>query len=294
MLVDFWKIVVLAVIQGAAELLPVSSSAHVILAEKLMDLDPSSPDMTFLLVMLHTGTMVAVLVYYWRRWRALLFTPAGADPSRPSLARFLSAIILATAVTGVLSLGLKAVIEKVIQERWLGHKEGRLEELFHNLPLIGTALLAAGAMILAAGYFEGRRESRPLTWPTALLVGLIQGLSLPFRGFSRSGVTISMGLFRGLPRHLSEEFSFALAVVLTPPVIAYSAYGLWKKHQWPTGDKLRELLTPGLVGMALSCAAGLAALRLLSALLDRGRWWYFGVYCVLAAGVMYAAALAGW
>src|SRR5690349_5250629 len=100
MLVDFWKIVVLAVIQGAAELLPVSSSAHVILAEKLMDLDPSSPDMTFLLVMLHTGTMVAVLVHYWRRWRALLFASPGADPARPPLSRFIVMVLLATAVTG--------------------------------------------------------------------------------------------------------------------------------------------------------------------------------------------------
>jgi undecaprenyl-diphosphatase len=291
---DLWKIVVLAVIQGAAELLPVSSSAHVILAEKLMGLDPSSPEMTFLLVMLHTGTMVAVLVYYWRRWRDLLFRPVSLGAARPSLPRFVLALVLATAVTGVLGLGLKYLIEKVILERWLHEEEGRVESLFRSLPLVGAALFAAGVIILAAGFVEGRVREQSLTWPTALWVGLLQGLSLPFRGFSRSGVTISVGLFRGLPRHLSEEFSFALAVVLTPAVVAYSAYGLWKKHEWPTGDRLQELLTPGLIGMALSCLAGLAALRLLSAVLDRGRWWTFGVYCVLAAGVVYAAALAGW
>src|SRR5262249_30259744 len=79
-MLEWWQIFVLAVIQGAAELLPVSSSAHVILAEKLMGLDPSSPEMTFLLVMLHTGTMFAVLVYYWRRWRAMVVSPAGDWP----------------------------------------------------------------------------------------------------------------------------------------------------------------------------------------------------------------------
>ena len=63
------KILILAVIQGAAELLPVSSSAHVIVAEKLMGLDPVSPEMTLLLVMLHTGTMFAVIVYFWKAWR---------------------------------------------------------------------------------------------------------------------------------------------------------------------------------------------------------------------------------
>jgi undecaprenyl-diphosphatase len=116
---------------------------------------------------------------------------------------------------------------------------------------------------------------------------------LPFRGFSRSGVTISMGMLRGVSRHLSEEFSFALAVVLTPPVVAYSAWGLLKKNQWPTGEQLHRLLTPGLIGMGLSCLAGLIALRLLSAMLDKGRWKYFGFYCIAAALVMYLVAFLG-
>ena len=67
------KILILAIVQGAAELLPVSSSAHVIVAEKLMGLDPVSPEMTLLLVMLHTGTMFAVIVYFWKAWKAKLF-----------------------------------------------------------------------------------------------------------------------------------------------------------------------------------------------------------------------------
>src|SRR5487761_1722499 len=99
-------IVILAAIQGAAELLPVSSSAHVIVAEKLMGLDPSAPEMTFLLVMLHTGTMFAVLAYFWNRWKKLLQEGHG----------FLRAVLGATAVTGIVGLGLKVLIEKVILE----------------------------------------------------------------------------------------------------------------------------------------------------------------------------------
>ena len=68
------QILVLAIIQGAAELLPVSSSAHVIVAEKLMGLDPTAPEMTLLLVMLHTGTMFAVLVYFWKAWKQSFFS----------------------------------------------------------------------------------------------------------------------------------------------------------------------------------------------------------------------------
>src|SRR5205085_4002190 len=70
-MVFYAKVLVLALIQGAAELLPVSSSAHVILAEKLMKLDPGSPAMVFLLIMLHTGTMFAAVVYFWSGWKAL-------------------------------------------------------------------------------------------------------------------------------------------------------------------------------------------------------------------------------
>jgi undecaprenyl-diphosphatase len=73
MTANLWQILVLGLVQGAAELLPVSSSAHVIVAEKLMRLNPSSPEMTFLLVMLHTGTMFAVIVYFWKSWRVSYF-----------------------------------------------------------------------------------------------------------------------------------------------------------------------------------------------------------------------------
>src|SRR5579863_10677320 len=94
------KIIILAIVQGLAELLPVSSSAHVVVAKKLMGLDPSSPPMTLLLVMLHTGTMAAVIVYFWRQWRSTYFR---------NMAVFKEVavkIILATALTGVIGEAL--------------------------------------------------------------------------------------------------------------------------------------------------------------------------------------------
>ena len=80
------KVIILAIVQGLAELLPVSSSAHVIVAEKLMGLDPSDPAMTLLLVMLHTGTMFAVIVYFWRQWNDTFFKEyCGLQASSPYL-----------------------------------------------------------------------------------------------------------------------------------------------------------------------------------------------------------------
>ena len=72
------QVIVLAIVQGLAELLPVSSSAHVVVAEKLMGLDPSSPQMTLLLVMLHTGTMFAVIAYFWKTWKSAYFSSIDA------------------------------------------------------------------------------------------------------------------------------------------------------------------------------------------------------------------------
>src|SRR5258708_27812630 len=107
MTANFFQILVLGLVQGAAELLPVSSSAHVIVAEKLMGLDPSSPEMTFLLVMLHTGTMFAVIVYFWNSW----LDHYCSDASR--LSNTVKNIAAATIVTFILGFALKVVIEKV-------------------------------------------------------------------------------------------------------------------------------------------------------------------------------------
>ncbi|HYV37243.1 MAG TPA: undecaprenyl-diphosphate phosphatase [Gemmataceae bacterium] len=279
------KVLVLALIQGAAELLPVSSSAHVILAQKLMDLDPSSPSMVFLLIMLHTGTMFAAIVYFWSGWKALLWPP---EP-RPGTGRqFVVMIVIATAVTGVLGLGLQFLIERVVLERMLGHPQGEVEQLFKSLPLIGAALTAAGLLILASSRFD-RADGRFLTTGVAVVVGLVQGLCLPFRGFSRSGATISVGLMCGLQRKFAEEFSFALAVVLTPPLIVRQTWKLLKSPE-AADAALFDLVLPGLVGMVLSFLSGLAALRLLSAVLEGGRWSFFGVYCLVFAGVVFFAA----
>jgi undecaprenyl-diphosphatase len=311
------KVVILALIQGAAELLPVSSSAHVILAQKLMDLDPSKPDMVFLLIMLHTGTMFAAIVYFWSGWKAILFAPSKADrgpdlaraalqpdgaapegekgvnevpPSTISGRRFLSMIVLATAATGVLGLGLQFLIERIVLEHMLGRAHGEVEELFKSLPLIGAALTAAGLLILASSRCQW--TGGVLSARTALIIGLVQGLCLPFRGFSRSGATISTALACGVPRRFAEEFSFALAVVLTPPIIVRQTWKLLDSRE-AAGAHLLDLLLPGLVGMVLAFLSGLAALRLLSAVLEGGHWAFFGVYCLAFAGVMFVAAWCG-
>jgi undecaprenyl-diphosphatase len=272
------QIIILAVIQGAAELLPISSSAHVIVAERLMGLDPSTPEMSFLLVMLHTGTMFAVLIYFWSRWKYQL--------------KDLKAMIVATLCTGTVGLGLQQIIERVFLR---GQDHAEIEQLFRNLPLIAVSLLAVGTLIIVAGTREEKRnESRDISLKHGALIGIVQGICLPFRGFSRSGATISTGLLLRVMRNRAEEFSFALAVILTPPVIAREAYRLIKLY--PSAHAVQaaafHLFAPGLLGMCFSFVAGLAALRWLSAWLEEGRWKYFGYYCLIAALVVFIIHLA--
>src|SRR6516164_5740209 len=122
---DFYaKVLLLSLIQGAAELLPVSSSAHVILAAKLMGMEEMDrPSQVFLLIMLHTGTMFATIVYFWSAWKRALFTK---ETSPSSGKRFLVMIVLATAVTGFLGLGLQYLIERVVLEGLLHHPKGEV------------------------------------------------------------------------------------------------------------------------------------------------------------------------
>src|SRR6266700_3340301 len=102
------KVIILALVQGLAELLPVSSSAHVVVAEKLMGLVPSAPQMTLLLVMLHTGTMFAVIAYFWKTWQQSYFASSAV------FRQFAVRVIWATVLTGLIGEGLKKLLEHTL------------------------------------------------------------------------------------------------------------------------------------------------------------------------------------
>ena len=274
------QILILAIIQGLAELLPVSSSAHVIMAEKFMGLDPSSPEMTLLLVMLHTGTMFAAIVYFWNSWKRTYFS--SMNEFRLNV-RFLA---MATVLTGIVGFGLMHFIKHVFAAN---PSEFEIEHLFGNAPLMACALAAAGLMIIASSRIREQPHGQ-LSMGKAMLIGAVQGLCLPFRGFSRSGATISTGLMTGVARRKAEEFSFALAVVLTPAVVvkeALRAYQAQAAAAISHADMLTHLVLPSLFGMLFSFLAGLVALRWLSRWLEQDRWHFFGGYCLVAAGIVY-------
>ncbi len=292
---NLFQIIILAVVQGLAELLPVSSSAHVVVAEKLMHLDPSAPQMTLLLVMLHTGTMFAVIAYFWKTWVNTYFSSADA------FKRFAIRVVWATLLTGVIGFGLQKVIEKTM---FAGQPKAEIEQLFGRLDLVAPALAAAGLLILIAGLIERRQIAPPVresitgnfgsgsvTMGQAGWMGFVQGLALPFRGFSRSGTTISTGMLTGATKERAERFSFALAVVLTPPVVAREGLRLMKdahaRAALGTPVDLKAGLMYSFLGAFFAFLAGLVALRWLSSWLESGKWYLFGIYCLLASAVVF-------
>jgi undecaprenyl-diphosphatase len=290
------KVIILAIVQGMAELLPVSSSAHVVVAEKLMGLDPSSPQMTLLLVMLHTGTMFAVIVYFWNQWKKTYFSSGDA------FKRFLVRLIWASALTAIIGGAIKLGIEKTM---FKGLPKAEIEDLFGRLDLIAPALAAGGLLILLAGLMEKRRMGAhpnvygdSVTMRQAGWMGAVQGLCLPFRGFSRSGATISTGMLTGASKERAERFSFALAVVLTPPAVGREVLRLVKASHEATAAgapiDLHGSMMTGLLGALFAFLAGLVALRWLSSWLEEGRWYLFGIYCLVASVVVFGLYRAGY
>jgi undecaprenyl-diphosphatase len=280
-----FNILILAIVQGLAELLPVSSSAHVVVTEKLLGLDPSSPPMTLLLVMLHTGTMFAVIVYFWRQWRDAYFQSIAA------FKKFAEFVVLATAITGLIGEAIIKVIEKTF---FRGVAHAQIEDLFSHLELVGPALALVGILILTAGIAEKRKligsltKTKDLNAREAGIIGAVQGLCLPFRGFSRSGATISAGMLLGVAKPRAEMFSFALAVVLTPVVVAREVMRVVHAEHENGTATFATVVFPSLLGAVFAFLAGLIALKWLSAWLEDGRWYLFGIYCLIAAvGVGY-------
>ena len=195
------------------------------------------------------------------------------------------AISAATVATGAVGVALLLLIERVALREFA---DAEVEQLFGSALLIAAGLATVGVMIVISGQRRATKREPRAGFLAALCIGAVQGLCLPFRGFSRSGATISTALFLGVDKLRAEAFSFALAVVLTPPVILREGYRLAKASGANAANpaSVAQLAVPSLLGMLFSFLAGLVALRWLSRWLERSRWHWFGYYCLVAAAAV--------
>ena len=267
--------IVIGVVQGLTEFLPVSSSAHLILLPRVLGWNDAFINSPAFVVMLHMGTLLALLVYFWRDLlRYALAALAilrdrriGADPDRRM------AVLLAVSVIPAALIGVAL--------------EGFVDTFFREQLLVVCGLLVVGALILFIAERAARhtREMTELTVVDALAIGLAQAFAL-FPGISRSGITISAGLFLGLRREAAARFAFLMG---TP--IIFGA-GLWKTRELldsSVGAFDAGVLAAGMIAAAVS---GLTAIWFLLAYLRRFSTDIFGLYRLIAAAVFAALLLA--
>jgi undecaprenyl-diphosphatase len=264
----------MGIVQGLTEFLPVSSSGHLILVPTLLGWNDPFIDSLSFSVMLHMGTLVALLVYFWRDWLALV--PAGllalrdrsfdGDPNR-RLAWLLVATVIPAAIIGAL---FNDFIESHVRQAGL----------VALLLVIGAAI-----MWLADRWGRRTRDMDDLSFPAAFGIGVAQAVAL-LPGVSRSGISISAGLFAGLTREAAARFSFLMAA----PVIAGA--GLFEARKLLTGEAgVAVETTPLVVGFVAAAISGLIAIWGLLRYLRSNSLSVFVAYRVVVAIVVVVVLL---
>lgn len=255
--------ILLGLLQGLTEFLPISSSGHLVLAQSLLGAPRQGIVME---VVLHAGTLLAVLVSF-RRDLAKIARDSWGGIGRGEIApsrwsggmRDLVLVVLATLPVVVVGLLWKEPIE----------------QLFESPRLATVALVATGLILLSTRWVK--QAALPVRWNSALVMGLLQVLSL-VPGISRSGATISGGLFARTDPRQAARFSFLMSIpaILGSLILQFPALDeLFRSGEW----------APYLAGLVAAFLSGLAAIEILMRIVARGRFFVFGLYC-LVVGVV--------
>ena len=255
--------ILLGLIQGIAEFLPISSSGHLAIAKHLLGLNTEVP--AFYDVLLHLGTLLAVFVAYWQGIKDMVReffhgvgdiahhrTPTPVPPAR----RLILLIIIGT-------LPLFAVLPV--------HK--KIESLSGSMLFVGLALIFTGFLLYICDLWrKGRKNERTATWLDAVVVGVGQAVAT-MPGVSRSGMTITAGCFCGFQRRFAVRFSFLLSI---PAILGANILSL--KDALESGVDWAEVPVY-LVGVIVAAVVGYLCIRLLKYIADKGRFGAFAYYC---------------
>jgi undecaprenyl-diphosphatase len=256
--------VLLGIIQGLTEFLPVSSRGHLALAQALMP-GFSQPGLVFD-VSLHLGTVLAILALEWQKILEVV--------RERYLVRLGAQLVLAMCATSVLALPLR---------RWA-------EDSIRYPLLIAAGFVVTAVLLIAVRSRDGRIDGPRMTWGAAALVGLAQGIVVLLPGMSRSGTTIAAGLGAGLQRRWAADFSFLLSI---PAILGAAVVEGWL-HRAEL-SVARNFLAPVAVGTLTAAVVGFAALVLVRRLVQRGRLHLFAFYLLpLAALTVVLNVLGVW
>jgi undecaprenyl-diphosphatase len=260
-----FQALILGIVQGLTEFLPISSSAHLVLVPFFLGWDQTIPaDQIFPFgVLVQWGTLLAVILYFWKDLWTILkawFTAVlHRRPFENADARMGWFIILATIPAGLFGLLIK----------------NQVEAAFNSPAATGLFLLVTAALLTAAELLgKSRRDLTGITWLDALIIGLFQAVAI-FPGVSRSGATITGGMLRGLERASAARFSFIMSI----PVML--AAGLLSMGDLTEVASLSSFLPALLAGLAAAAVFGFLSIKWLLNFLRTRRLIGFAVYCAL-------------
>ena len=271
-----YQVVVLALVQASTEFLPISSTGHLIIVPWLLGWDDHG---LLFDVALHLGTAAAVLAYFSKTWIRLLFLSVGRRVLKPTRGhpdedlyqnpRLFAYLVAATVPAGIAGLLFEDYIETTLRSPLL----------------IGVMLILVGLVIWWAegiGRMEGNLSA--VSFGQALLIGCSQVVAL-IPGTSRSGITISAGLFLGMQRAAAARFSFLLASPIILGASAKAGYGAWSQGGIPG-----ELQAPFLLGVVISAIAGYLVIAVFLRYLQTATMKIFVIYRVIFGIIVLALA----
>jgi undecaprenyl-diphosphatase len=270
-----WKAVVLGIVEGLTEFLPVSSTGHLTIAEKLMNLTIDDKGVTAFTAIIQVGAIVAAIIYFWRDiWRIItgfvrgLFSAQARQEPDWRLAIF---VIIGSVPIAIVGLVAQSFIESQLRSLWV----------------VAIALIAwSGVMVFAEHAATQTRGEQNLKIRDAVFMGVFQVIAL-IPGVSRSGATISAGLLRDLNRVTATRMSFLLGI---PALTAAGALEAYKRHK-DISDTVGW--TPTLVALAVSFVVGFASIAWLLRFVVRHSIVWFVWYRVLLGLALIAALITG-
>jgi len=258
----------LGVLQGLTEFIPVSSTAHLLIGQKILGI-PANNAMFSFLVLVQLGTIVSLVVYFWKDLFAL-FKAFFDKPFSTSLNRLAWYIIIATIPALIFGYLLKSAVE-----------------VLFKTPLLEAGIrLLITALVLSLAEWLGRRDRslEKMTWLDALIVGIAQVVAI-FPGASRSGTTISAGMARGLDRPSAARFAFLMSVPVMLAAGGYQALDLLKL------SGLGSFLLPLMVGMLTAGVIGWLAIKWFLGYLNKHSLYLFAGYCSVLGLICLVLAL---
>lgn len=273
--------ILLGIIQGLTEFIPVSSTAHLLIGQQLLGIHPDETAFSFI-VIVQWGTLVSLFIFYWQDLlkiaSATLQTLLVIVKNPRSMRNLTPDTLTPDALLGFY------IILATIPALLIGYLLKDAVEALFQMPMLqaATRLFAAAILLsLAERFSRKNRQLDKMTWPDALVIGLFQVIAV-FPGASRSGTTISGGMLRGFDRLAAARFAFLMSV---PVMLAAGSYEMLDVLKMPDLGKFLPLLAVGFISAAVS---GWFAVRWLIAFLSRGSLYVFSTYCAIVGMIVLA------